>query len=471
MARKQPPAPTLAQRVKSMRETKGLSLRAACDLAAKRGHKVPLGTWSEIESGANDNPKLAAVIGIASALGCPPSELLSAPAHAVRDIPTAAIFPNPANVRRTIDPDELAPLADSLREYGLLQPITVRPFQAPEVNGEAFEIVFGERRWRATVMAFGKNGTIKAYVRDISDDEQAMLMLAENMHRVEMAPLDVADALARNSAKKSTAELATATGKSRRWVQEMVSVGKHLCPDAREYLEQGHLKLSNAVLLASVRDKGLQATLAVEACKLTEEQLRTRLVDLKKAEDAKNPLLKLGDDANPPKPAPPASDERTDAPPAAHDPAPNRAQPAAPSPKDDSVPSSSPPPAATPSTLAKPQPAAVPTNGPLQVKTPASAASLPPARPIPRSLDWDKTDALREGSFHTVVFGPPGGPVKSVFASPSWQLLCAQVEHHYPNSDFLFWPDGWERDALDLPVLFRGPGLIVMRTDENGQDL
>lgn len=429
-----PKAPTLAERVTAARAARFPSLRQAVAASARTKTPVSYGTWAEIENGANDNPKMSTILGIAATLGIKPSALLEAPggAHAVREVPVACVFQNPANPRREFDEADIDGLAASFKEFGQLQPITVRPFKAPEISGEAFEIVFGERRWRAARRAFGPKGTVKIIVREIADNDAAMLMLAENMLRVDMAPLDTADAIARATVSHSTAELVASTGKSKRWVQEMAQVGKNLCDDAREYLAKGHLKISHAVILAGIKDKGEQASLAVYATQLTEDQLRQLVAERKAKKDA--PALPLPLDgtsgSNPPvKPKP--------------SPASGSVSPGA----------SPPPPAASP---------APPAGGgtPSTAKPPA----LPKGTPVKPSLDWDESGALNAGAFHAVVFESLG-VVKTAFSSPSWSQLCIETARHFPDSDFLHSQVGWHCDPDGEPTIGMFGQIIVMRTD------
>ena len=417
--------PTLADRVTALRAARFPSIRQAVAASADKG-RVSLATWTEIENGTNDNPKVAALLAIATTLGCRPSELLeTTTAHGVREIPLRKIAINPDNVRqhRAAD-EEIEALANSIKTLGLLQPITVRQ-QGPKPD--EFCIVFGENRYAATCRAFGLNASIACIVRDISADEQAMLMLAENMQRIDMKPLDVADALFKNSKTRSNAELVAATGKSVRWVQEMISIARHLCPDARTYLEQGHLKISHAAILASVRDQGEQATYAVAATQLTEEQLRKLIADDKAKKAA--PSLPLALPETPPSPA------------------------------SDSVPSDAPPPVATPP---KSQgPAAVP----LQVITPPLAKSLPPPTPVKPSLEWDKTNSLQDGCFHGVIFEPNSGPPKLAFCAESWNLLLHLAAKHFPSTDFLHSQAAWELNREGEPVFATFGRIIIIRTD------
>jgi len=103
------------------------------------------------------------------------------------ELPVAAIQPNPVNPRVVFDPDELAELVGSIREVGLLQPVVVRP-----VGPDRYELIMGERRWRASQEAGLE--TIPAIVRETPDDAMLRDALLENLHRSQLNPLEEAAA-------------------------------------------------------------------------------------------------------------------------------------------------------------------------------------------------------------------------------------------------------------------------------------
>ncbi|MEA2195325.1 MAG: ParB family transcriptional regulator, chromosome partitioning protein, partial [Solirubrobacteraceae bacterium] len=99
----------------------------------------------------------------------------------LRRIPVELIAPNPKQPRRSFDEDALLALAGSLRERGVLQPVLVRP-----VAGGTYELVAGERRWRAAQLAGME--TIPALIRDRDDAESLETALIENMAREDLNP-------------------------------------------------------------------------------------------------------------------------------------------------------------------------------------------------------------------------------------------------------------------------------------------
>ena len=103
-----------------------------------------------------------------------------------QEIPVGEIIPNPKQPRQVFDEDELDELVHSIREFGLLQPIVVRDTR------DGFELIMGERRWRASSKAGLKY--IPAIVRDTSDEDMLRDALLENIHRVQLNPLEEAAA-------------------------------------------------------------------------------------------------------------------------------------------------------------------------------------------------------------------------------------------------------------------------------------
>ncbi|WP_427135032.1 ParB/RepB/Spo0J family partition protein [Pseudarthrobacter sp. S9] len=117
-------------------------------------------------------------------------ELVEVPGVWFAEIPVTDIHPNRKQPRSVFDEDDMAELVHSVREIGVLQPIVVRT--STEKGGEPYELVMGERRWRA-VQAAGLE-TIPAIVRDTTDDDLLRDALLENLHRSQLNPLEEAAA-------------------------------------------------------------------------------------------------------------------------------------------------------------------------------------------------------------------------------------------------------------------------------------
>ena len=121
-------------------------------------------------------------------------DLLPVPGATFAEIPVTAVVPNARQPRQVFDEDDLDELTASIREVGLLQPIVVRPRpEADDGGGEStYELVMGERRWRATQQAGLE--TIPAIVRTTEDDDLLRDALLENLHRAQLNPLEEASA-------------------------------------------------------------------------------------------------------------------------------------------------------------------------------------------------------------------------------------------------------------------------------------
>lgn len=117
-------------------------------------------------------------------------DLVEVPGVRFAEIPVTDIHPNRKQPRSIFDEDDMAELVHSVREIGVLQPIVVRT--STEKGGEPYELVMGERRWRA-VQAAGME-TIPAIIRDTTDDDLLRDALLENLHRSQLNPLEEAAA-------------------------------------------------------------------------------------------------------------------------------------------------------------------------------------------------------------------------------------------------------------------------------------
>lgn len=123
-------------------------------------------------------------------------------------LPVAGILPNPWQPRRVFNESKLSELAESIREVGLMQPIVVRRV------GDDYQIVAGERRWRAHKML--DIGTIKAVVADCTDSDMAVLAMVENISRDDLSDYEIGVAIRRSESEfPSRKRLAEAMGLSR----------------------------------------------------------------------------------------------------------------------------------------------------------------------------------------------------------------------------------------------------------------
>jgi ParB family chromosome partitioning protein len=183
---------------------------------------------------------------------------------AVRDIPLEKVVPNPGQPRMTWHEETLAELGASIREHGVLQPILVRP------AGDQYEIIAGERRWRASKLA-GKE-TIPAIVERFDDATALEIALIENLQREDLSPLDEAVIY-----KKMTGELgysirnlATKLSKDKGYVENRLRLAS-APDDVRDMVAQRYDTLSAAYELMKLENKRRRQSLGKQiiAGKLT----------------------------------------------------------------------------------------------------------------------------------------------------------------------------------------------------------
>jgi ParB family chromosome partitioning protein len=173
-----------------------------------------------------------------------------------REIDLAAVTPNPQQPRTAFDEEALAELEHSIREFGLLQPVVVR-----EVSPGSYQLVMGERRWRAAQRA-GLT-TLPAIVRRTGDDAMLRDALLENIHRVQLNPLDEAAAYEQLLAEfgVTQTELADRLGRSRPVVTNTIRLLK-LPVSVQRRVAAGVLSAGHARALLGVEDPGRQEELA-----------------------------------------------------------------------------------------------------------------------------------------------------------------------------------------------------------------
>lgn len=203
--------------------------------------------------------------------------LSSVPGLTLRNIPVADITPNPRQPRTEFRQEELDELTHSIREFGVLQPIVVRPRPAGSAVDAPFELVMGERRLRATTAA--GLATIPAVVRDTSDEDLLRDALLENLHRANLNPLEEASAYQQllSDFGITQQELAERLGRSRPQVTNTLRL-LNLTPGVQEHVASGVLSAGHARALLAVSDPGAQEKLAKDAIKqsLTVRQLEER---------------------------------------------------------------------------------------------------------------------------------------------------------------------------------------------------
>ena len=176
-----------------------------------------------------------------------------------RTVPIAFVNPNPRNPRRSFADAELADLAQSIREHGIVQPVVVRPVQ----GGQSYEIIAGERRWRAAQRAGLTD--IPVIIRDVDDRVALELAIVENVQRADLNPVEEAAGyqLLIDGHGYTQADLAQVIGKSRSHVANTLRLLK--LPDViRDMLVDGTLSAGHARTLVTATDPAGLARRIVE---------------------------------------------------------------------------------------------------------------------------------------------------------------------------------------------------------------
>ncbi len=184
-------------------------------------------------------------------------------------IPLDQIDNNPDQPRKRFDEEQLEELKESIQAHGLLEPIIVRP-----VDGR-YEVVVGERRWRAAQMA--GLAEIPAIVRSMSDREAMEIALVENLQREDLNPLEEAEAYRRLMEEFSLTqeEIAERVGKKRSTIANTLRL-LELDPEIREDLASGKITGGHAKALLSIPGKAKRLRIAR---RIVEEGLSVRAVE------------------------------------------------------------------------------------------------------------------------------------------------------------------------------------------------
>ncbi|MGD7034124.1 MAG: chromosome partitioning protein ParB [Gammaproteobacteria bacterium HGW-Gammaproteobacteria-10] len=171
--------------------------------------------------------------------------------------------------RKDIDPEKIKELADSIKAQGIIQPIVLR-----KIGDERYEIVAGERRWRAAQLAGLQE--VPVVVRDIDDKGAMAIALIENIQREDLNPLEEAEALKRllEEFELTHQQIADAIGKSRATVTNLLRL-MELQPEVKQLLIDKQIEMGHArALLPLSRDLQIQA-----AQKIAKQNLSVRAVE------------------------------------------------------------------------------------------------------------------------------------------------------------------------------------------------
>ncbi len=192
----------------------------------------------------------AVVAGSGTGAGTPVGEAVSDPSRIVRLLAITTLQPGKFQPRRVFDAEAIADLVESVREKGILQPILVRPLPG---FAEKYEIIAGERRWRAAQQAALHQ--VPVIVRSLNDQEALEVALIENLQRQDLSPLEEAEGYRRLMTEFSHTqeELAKSVGKSRSHVANTMRL--LALPDAvKRLLDDGTLSAGHARALLTSAD-------------------------------------------------------------------------------------------------------------------------------------------------------------------------------------------------------------------------
>jgi ParB family chromosome partitioning protein len=172
------------------------------------------------------------------------------------DLPLESISPNPRQPRTAFDEEAMNELVESIREVGMLQPIVVRP-----MGGARFELVMGERRWRAAQQAGVE--TIPAIVRETADHELLRDALLENLHRAQLNPLEEAAAYQQmlEDFGCTQEELASRIKRSRPQISNTIRLLR-LPPTVQRRIAAGVISAGHARALLAIEDPASQERLS-----------------------------------------------------------------------------------------------------------------------------------------------------------------------------------------------------------------
>ena len=200
------------------------------------------------------------------------SDLTPVPGARYAELPVLSIRPNPKQPRKAFGDDEMAELVHSIREIGILQPVVVRPIPSDELDNQEspssdgveqplYELIMGERRWRATQAA--GLAVIPAIIKDTHDDDLLRDALLENLHRSELNALEEAAAYQQllDDFGCTHDELATRIGRSRPQISNTLRLLK-LPPLVQRRVAAGVLSAGHARALLGLTDRDAMERLA-----------------------------------------------------------------------------------------------------------------------------------------------------------------------------------------------------------------
>ncbi|WP_303290384.1 ParB/RepB/Spo0J family partition protein [Marinobacter sp. SS5-14b] len=211
----------------------------------------------------------------------------------MRDIPVDLIQRGRYQPRRDMDPAALQELADSIRQQGVMQPVVVRP-----IAEGRYELIAGERRWRATQIA--ELDRIPAIIREVPDEAAIAMALIENIQRENLNPIEEAFALQRLQEEfgLTQAQVAEAVGKSRTTITNLLRlIG--LTEDVRTMLEHGDLEMGHGrAMLTLPPEQQMQVARQVVAKSLSVRQTEALVRRVQQEKPAEEPETRQALDPN-----------------------------------------------------------------------------------------------------------------------------------------------------------------------------
>ncbi len=240
-----------------------------------------------------DNPRKALGKGLSALLGpkptvttatSQPSSASSLRAEDVHQIPVDLIDPNPMQSRTVFQAERLQELAQSIANNGVIQPLVVRR------RGERYQLVAGERRWRASKLA-GLN-RVPVVILDITDEQLLEVTLIENIQREDLTPIEVARAFQRliNELGLSHEEIARRTGKDRTTVTNTLRLLR-LPQDVQQLVADHRLSMGHARAILGLPTPELQRQVAEKASSqgLSVRQVERLVQRMTESREAKSP--------------------------------------------------------------------------------------------------------------------------------------------------------------------------------------
>ena len=224
--------------------------------------------------------------GLDSLLGNPDDT--KTPGLNILEIPVTKVHPNPNQPRQEFEQEALGELVESVTRNGILQPILVR------ADGEGYQLIAGERRWRAAVQA--GLATIPAILRTVSDNESLELALVENIQREDLNPIEQAKAY-KNLIERfalTQEEAASRLGKKRSSVANILRL-LELPHEIQDAVSRGTLSMGHARALLSIPERAEQLRLTVRiqredlSVRQTEKLVNDRLRRTRPAQETDEP--------------------------------------------------------------------------------------------------------------------------------------------------------------------------------------